>query len=155
MDYFSHPISALVPHADPMLLIHGLVEQGETWLIAAVDLSRTNLFATTAGIPSYVALEYMAQTISAYAGSQNSAKHLPPHIGFLLGTRHFVSSSVYLPSEGTALIRVDVIFAEASTVSLFDCRMYLALAPGTELARATIKAFQPDDAHAILETLNL
>ena len=82
MDYFAQPIQHLLPHAEPMILIHGLVELGETWLIAAVDLSRPTLFTGPSGTPAYVALEYMAQAIAAYAGSQNAARNLPPQIGF-------------------------------------------------------------------------
>ncbi|HEY6527498.1 MAG TPA: hypothetical protein VIZ65_02305 [Cellvibrionaceae bacterium] len=153
MDYFAHPISHLLPHADPMVLIHGFVDQGESWLIAAVDLSRANVFSTPEGIPSYVALEYMAQTISAYAGSQNAARDLPPQIGFLLGTRQFESNLVYLPSEGVALLRVDAIFAEEAAVCLFECSMYSPDTPNTQLAWATIKVFQPDNVHLVLESL--
>jgi predicted hotdog family 3-hydroxylacyl-ACP dehydratase len=154
MNYFANPISHLLPHADPMVLIHGYVDQGESWLIAAVDLSRANVFSTPEGTPSYVALEYMAQTIAAYAGSQNLARDLPPQIGFLLGTRQFESSSVYLPSEGVALLRVDAIFAEEATVCLFECSMYVPGEPATQLARATIKVFQPDDVHSVLESFS-
>lgn len=136
------------------MLIHGLVELGETWLVAAVDLSRPNLFTGTAGTPAYVALEYMAQAVAAYAGSQNAARNLPPQIGFLLGTREFASAQVLLPSQGIALIRVDVVFAEESSVSLFECSLYLAEPPATQLAWATLKVFQPSDVHAVIESLN-
>ena len=69
---------AFIAHAEPMILIHGLVELGETWLIAASSLSRPTLFTGPSGTPAYVALEYMAQAIAAYAGSQNAARNLPP-----------------------------------------------------------------------------
>lgn len=154
MDYFAQPIQHLLPHAEPMILIHGLVELGETWLIAAVDLSRPTLFTGPSGTPAYVALEYMAQAIAAYAGSQNAARNLPPQIGFLLGTRAFTSAAVVLPSQGTALVRVDVVFAEEASVSLFDCSLFLANAPEVLLAQASIKVFQPEDAHRVIESLN-
>lgn len=154
MDFSSRPISHLLPHAEPMVLVHALVELGETWLVAAVDLSRPNLFTGAAGTPAYVALEYMAQAVAAYAGSQNLARNLPPQIGFLLGTREFTSAQVLLPSHGTALIRVDVVFAEEASVSLFECSMYLAEPPALRLASATLKVFQPSDLSAVIESLN-
>lgn len=154
MDFLSQPIDHLLPHRDEMVLIHGFVARGDSWLIAAVDLARPNPYSTEHGIPSYVALEYMAQTISAYAGSQNAAKQLPPQIGFLLGTRQLDCQTTYLPTTGIALVRVDVVFAEEATVSLFECCLYLPDSPNSPLARATIKVFQPDDARAIIESLN-
>lgn len=154
MDFLSQPIKHLLPHRDEMVLIHGFVERGDSWLIAAVDLARPNLYSTEHGIPSYVALEYMAQTISAYAGSQNATKQLPPQIGFLLGTRQLDCLATYLPTAGIALVRVDAVFAEEAAVSLFECSLYLPDSPSPALARATIKVFQPDDARAIIETLN-
>lgn len=154
MDYLARPIHHLLPHAEPMILIHALVEQGDNWLIAAVDLSRPNLFSGPAGTPAYVALEYMAQAIAAYAGSQNAARQLPPSIGFLLGTRQFETAAPLLPRQGVALIRAEVVFAEEASVSLFECSMYLAESPGIKLAWASIKAFQPGDVHAVIESLN-
>jgi predicted hotdog family 3-hydroxylacyl-ACP dehydratase len=83
------PVEHLLPHADPMILLHGVVGCDEQSLTACVDLAQPHIFSHPQGAPAYVALEFMAQAISAYSGVQRRALNLPPQIGFLLGTRHF------------------------------------------------------------------
>lgn len=145
------PVAALLPHAAPMVLLERVVTYGEDWLIAAVDLGRSNILADGIGVPAYATLEYMAQAISAYAGIKRVLAGQQAQIGFLLGTSSFESLYNYLPDQGEAFVRIDVVFAEESLVSLFDCHVYIAGEEGVELARASLKVFQPDDANALLK----
>ena len=62
------PIENYVPHRGAMLLIDRLVSADAEGAVAEVIVPRDGLFLQDAGMPSWVGLEYMAQTVAAWAG---------------------------------------------------------------------------------------
>ncbi len=81
------PVAELLPHAPPMILIDEVVEAAEGRIAARVTLRPASPFVEDGRVPAIVAIEYMAQTIGAYAGLRARAAGGAPKIGFLLGTR--------------------------------------------------------------------
>jgi predicted hotdog family 3-hydroxylacyl-ACP dehydratase len=81
------PVAELLPHAPPMILIDEVVEAAEGLIAARVTLRPTSLFVEGDRVPAIVAIEYMAQTVGAYAGLRARAAGNAPKIGFLLGSR--------------------------------------------------------------------
>jgi predicted hotdog family 3-hydroxylacyl-ACP dehydratase len=70
-----------------MILIDEVLEASEDAVLARVKLRPTSPFVEEGKVPAIVAIEYMAQTVGAYAGLRARAAGGPPRIGFLLGTR--------------------------------------------------------------------
>lgn len=81
------PIADLLPHSGAMVLLDEVVEHAEGRIVTRVRLHAASLFAEGGRIPALVAIEYMAQTIGAYAGLRAVAAGQPVRIGYLLGTR--------------------------------------------------------------------
>jgi predicted hotdog family 3-hydroxylacyl-ACP dehydratase len=83
------PAGELLVHEPPMMLVDRFV----AWLDdgngvrCEVDICSDALFAETEGVPAWVGIEYMAQTIGIYSGAHQYAQGLPPRIGFLLGSQ--------------------------------------------------------------------
>jgi predicted hotdog family 3-hydroxylacyl-ACP dehydratase len=82
------PVTELVPHKPPMLLLDRVLSYSDDLMRCEVQIRPESPFVAGAeGVPAIVGLEYMAQTVAAFAGLSARAKGEPPRIGFLLGSR--------------------------------------------------------------------
>src|SRR3546814_3669781 len=84
----------------------------------------------------------MAQAIGAYAGIVRRQSGQPIEIGLLLGTRRYHCALAYFAPGTQLTVRAEQLVHDAGGVAAFACSIHVA---GRELARAEIKAFQPDD----------
>ena len=81
------PIETLLPHDRPMILIDRVINFREDYIHASVRIHENSPFLEQGEVPSYVSLEYMAQTVGAWNGLLARQNNTAPKIGFLLGTR--------------------------------------------------------------------
>mgnify|MGYP005656661465 FL=1 len=97
-------ISKLLPHDAPMILIKELVAVGKDRVHCRVLIDESCLFfdheART--VPGYVGIEFMAQTVAAWAGYHAWERGEQPPIGFLLGGRGY-RSELSMFEEGMVL----------------------------------------------------
>lgn len=134
-------ITALVPHRDTMLLIDRLIEASDDHALGEVLIGEDSRFYRPGcGVPVYVGIEYMAQTVAAYDGVQRMKTGAPPAIGFLLGTRRFVSSKHYFQDQDHLTIRADKVFFDGGMAS-FDCTININ---GEPSITATLNVYRPD-----------
>lgn len=138
------PVSELVMHAKPMLLIDRVIGADETSMTAEVDITAKSMFHVSGkGIPSYVGIEYIAQTVAAYSGwrAKKADPDARPRVGYLLGARKVVLSRDWLPVGPTLSVHVRNIF-EDEEMGVFDGEIRL----GEEvLVAARINVYQPKD----------
>jgi len=141
-------MTELLPHEGRMLLLDELVDAGAEHVTCAVTIGPDTMFCDGVnGVPSWVGLEYMAQTASAYSGLGEARAGQRPTIGLLLGTRRFRAEVPFF-AIGTQL-RVDahLILRDDSNLVAFDC----TIASGDRiLARADVKAYRPKDVFAVV-----
>jgi predicted hotdog family 3-hydroxylacyl-ACP dehydratase len=131
----------LVRHSGTMLLIGRLTEASETHAVSEVAIDEGSTFYREGrGVPAYVGLEYMAQTIAAYDGVERRRTGKPPEIGFLLGTRRFEASRPWFEAGETLRIRVDMTFND-NGMAAFDGVITVA---NEERARASINVYRPE-----------
>ena len=142
-----YQVSDLVPHSGKMSLLSRIVGYGEGWLQAEVDVTRASMFADDRGVPAWIGMEYMAQTIAAYAGLQERKKGGVPKIGLLLGSRNYSSSTDYFAPGQTFLVKVALEMVAANGLNVFNCELE---GKGTQ-ATAVVNVFQPEDAEKFLE----
>lgn len=134
-------IEELVLHSGTMLLIDRLVESSGDHAVSEVSISEGSAFYREGrGVPAYVGLEYMAQTIAAYDGALRHASGAPPEIGFLLGTRRYTATKGCFVSGETLLVRVDVTFNE-NGMAAFDGVIRIG---GEERVTASINVYRPE-----------
>lgn len=136
-----------LPHKPPMLLIHRITAyniENET-IEAQVDISPKSLFYDTQqnGVPAYIALEYMAQTVGCFAGIHDLTQIPPqkPKVGFVLGTRKWHTMVKFL-SSGTYTIKAKTLFFDEEIAS-FDITLYDD--QGKSLCQAVLNAYRPQD----------
>lgn len=143
----AYQVKDLVPHSGKMSLLSRITGYGEGWLQSEVDITADSLFADDRGVPAWIGLEYMAQTIAAYAGLQERKKGAAPKIGLLLGSRKYSSSTDYFAQGQTFRVRVELEMVADNGLNVFNCK----LEGNKILAEAVVNVFQPDDAEKFLQ----
>ncbi len=143
-------LEKILPHNYPMILIDNVEEVNieEDYVIAGVTIREDNLFYDKEldGVPYLVGIEFMAQTIACY--SHFKTKSEKPKIGFLLGTRSYKCSVKKFEKGKKYLIRAQKIYCDNELVS-FECLIYN---DNEECAKATVNAYQPQNAEAFLNS---
>jgi len=108
---------------------------------ASLTIRDDSPFVKEQRVPSYVAIEYMAQGIAAYSGLQALDKNEPVKIGFLLGTRKLKLWTQELFVGDNLVVNVSVLYNDGE-MAAFECR---TLRGDQVVAEASINVFQPDD----------
>ncbi len=140
------PVATLVPHAAPMLLIDRILNANDDSMTAEVTIQPDSMFCdANDGVPGYVGIEYIAQTVSAYSGwraqkASASASDAKPKIGYLLGTRKMtLAVDAFKPGDRLE-ITVKNVF-EDGEMGVFDgtvrCHQQV-------IVSARVNVYQPD-----------
>lgn len=141
------PIAELTPHAGTMLLLSRALEARPLGFTAEADVHAELFFAEDNAVGGWVGIEYMAQTIAAWAGWQSVSRGEPVKIGFLVGTRKYHSNrSRFYPGE-TLRINVEQTFQADNGLGSFDCTIDIA---GERVAEASLTVFEPPNVDVYL-----
>ncbi len=82
------PVDDLLPHAGQMVYLGEVLEHRKDGTACSIEVDAQPHFRDASGeIPSWVGLEYLAQTVAAHGGLLERAQGRPPRVGFLLGAR--------------------------------------------------------------------
>ncbi|MDO6618465.1 thioester dehydrase [Shewanella sp. 5_MG-2023] len=146
----SQDVSHFVPHRAPMILIDRLLSHQVDTLITEVSISDTSAYFNMAlnGVPNYVGIEYMAQSIAALAGVEAHLKNDKIRVGFLLGTRKLVMHQGHYERGKCYQIKVTRLYQEETGLAVFDCQI---LAADAVIATANVNVFQPQDTTAYIQ----
>jgi 3-oxoacyl-[acyl-carrier-protein] synthase-1 len=141
------PISELIPHSEPMILIDELVEATSDFARAKVTIRADSMFLNAgSGVPAWVGIEYMAQTVSALAGVTAKRRGQPVKIGFLLGTRRYDTTLDAFPLGMTLEIHVRQELEEFNGLSVFNC----SISTGEPVAWCKLNVYQPQDPEQLM-----
>jgi predicted hotdog family 3-hydroxylacyl-ACP dehydratase len=139
MNFQDFSLADLLPHSGEMILLDRILAADEDSLTAQLTVRGDALFSQDANhVPAWVGIEYMAQTIAAYAGLMAKQQGDAIKLGFLLGTRRY-HSNVSAFTVGTVLtVRVEKIIQDEA-LSMFSCHLY-----GEEInVQANLSTYQP------------
>jgi predicted hotdog family 3-hydroxylacyl-ACP dehydratase len=131
------PIAHIVPHAGRMSLLTRAIEGDAESFVAEVAVTTGGLFEP---LGAWVGIEYMAQTVAAWAGWRARLRGAEPRIGFLLGSRRYVSSQASFASGQTLRIEIRRVFLADNGLGQFDCR--IERGPET-IATAALTVYEP------------
>ncbi len=147
----TYKISQLVPHEKPMLLIDRMLDYDDEWFKSEVEITKGSEFLNeNNAVPSWVGIEYMAQTIAAYAGRISRENDEPVKIGFLVGSRKYSSTISEFPIGMKLQITAERVIQGDNGLSVFQCSIENADG-GEQIATASLNVFQPNDANEFLE----
>ena len=139
-----YPIAQVLPHKQPMILLDEFIEAGAEHAVCKVNISADSAFfdSSSRTVPAYVGIEYMAQTVAAYAGAHKLAAGDSVRLGFLLGCRKY-QPVVQAFAEGAELsVSASKVVMDESGLSVFDCKI---LQHGEVLVSAKLNVFEPED----------
>ncbi len=141
-------VEELLPHSGPMVLLDEALSAEEGRVTAAVRIAEDSLFydPELGGVPAWVGIEYMAQTIAIYAGVHAKRAGEPVRVGLLLGSRRYQTETGCFPLGSRLLIHAREEWRDES-MAVFDCRIETDAC----LAKAMLNVYQPEDIQAILE----
>ncbi len=139
--YYSLP--ELLPHAAPMLLLDAVLDFSEQHAVAQLLIQPQTLFyRNPQGVPAYIGIEYMAQTIALWSGIRRRQHGQLPGIGFLLGTRKYETHTAFFASGSMLTVRAEQRYL-LDGMSVFACEIS---ANDALLASANINAYEPQQA---------
>lgn len=139
-------LSDLLPHRPPMVLLNDFMHADAENVSCRVDIGTNSPFfdATLQGVPAYVGIEYMAQTIAAYSGAQSQRLGQQPKVGFLLGTRKYHAQVGYFKLDQQLEVQATKVIEDSSGLSVFNCEI-IDTESSQIIVRAKLNVFQPDD----------
>jgi len=140
MDIGDIPVSELLPHDPPMVLLDRALRYNESSLTAEVDIRPDSVLCGSDGVPGWVGIEYMAQAVAAHAGFKARLIGEQPAVGYLLGTRSYQCSVGNFPIGATLSVHIESLFTEMG-LGAFACK----IAMNGAVATATINVYQPPD----------
>jgi predicted hotdog family 3-hydroxylacyl-ACP dehydratase len=148
-DFLAQDIANFVPHRAPMILIDRVLEHQENSLDTATKITSASAYFddTIQGVPNYVGIEYMAQSIAALAGVEALLRNDRVRVGFLLGTRKLVMHLDNFTLGKTYRTRVSRLYQEDTGLAVFDCQIF---DEQTLVAQANVNVFQPQDTLAYI-----
>jgi predicted hotdog family 3-hydroxylacyl-ACP dehydratase len=141
-------IRSLIPQSGAMVLLDRVIAVDEESLCAEVRIRPDSLFGSVNGVGAWVGLEYMAQSIAAFAGYTASLRGEAVKPGFFLGARRY-ECTLPMFSPGS-LLRVHVrrLLQSDNGLGSFQCRIEHE---EQEVATATLTVFQPADAAGFIK----
>lgn len=139
---FEGPIAELVPHRGPMLLVDRLLEDDLELVRVEATVKPGQRFLTDEGLPAWVGIELMAQTIAAWAGARAKEAGLPVRLGFLLGSRRYEAAEAVFPVGTRLEIEARQELVAENGLAVFACRIFRE---GAVVATAHLNVFQPSN----------
>lgn len=139
-----YPLEQLLPHDHPMILLSRFCHADHESVLCAVDINEQSPFyqPQLGGVPAYVGLEYMAQTVACYAGAQALSQAGSIKIGFLLGSRKYQPTVTVFNAGSILEISAHKLVMEDSGLSVFSCEI---ISDGVVLVQANLNVFQPEN----------
>ncbi len=149
---FYPPMEDLVPHRGEMLLIDCVRDDTAEYLRAEARVRRDAWYADADGnMPGWIGIELMAQAIAAFVGLEKWRNGKPITMGFLLGTRKYVTTVPVFPADALVEVTVNLMYRETDGLGAFGCAIILA---GAQVAEATVKVFEPEDPEKFMRELS-
>lgn len=146
------PAIDYIPHDAGMALIENISDIAEGYIECSVKTASSYLFRDENDkIPSWTGIEYMAQTIAAYAGWMDRKDGKPVSVGFLLGSRNLTLQTDFFEDE-TIYIQANLIFRNEELGS-FKC-LILSEDKKSILAEAVVNVFQPENIDQFIKETN-
>lgn len=151
MSAIGYTLEELLPHAGPMILLDEVVSVSADAVHARTRPRDDGRLAPAGegGLPAWMGMEYLAQSIAAWSGFHELEQGRPVRPGFLVGARSFHSSAARLPCGVELDVTAERLFEDRDGISVFDGRVS---GEGVE-QHTRIKVFLPPDLDAYLRDL--
>ncbi len=133
----------LVPHRGDMLLLDEIVSMSDSGAHARAHMHSNHPFRVEGrGVPAWVGMELMAQTIAAFSGRHARQAGEPVRLGYLLGARAYDCERDSFPEGAVLDIHVREDLRQDNGFGAFSGTVEL---DGEILASGRLNVFQSED----------
>lgn len=133
-----------------MVLIEKALEIDEESFVTGLEIRESSPFCDGRAVPAWVGIEYMAQSIAAYAGAEALARGEKVHVGFLLGTREYRPRLEEF-SVGSALrVHVKKVIHDPGGLSVLECQIRIE-GEAEPVVSSNLTVFEVRDLDAFLK----
>ena len=146
-----YSFESLVPHTGAMVLLDKVDFGDDQQLQARVTVRADTPLVEVGGLPGWVGMELMAQTIGAFGGLRARRAGQPVKIGFLVGSRKYSCNSPYFPLGATLAVKVQELVRGDNGLCVFECSLSGTGEYSQIQASANINVFQPDNPEEFLQ----
>lgn len=136
-------LDACLPHRGAMRLLNRIIEADDAHAVAEVDVPLDGLFVQDARVPAWIGIEYMAQTVAAWAGCRAADRGQAPRVGYLLGSRRYSATCESFAGGSTLRIEARCELIGDNGLGQFACSIQGT--DGAVLATAMVSVFEPPD----------
>ena len=141
---------SVMPHRGRMLLISRVISYNleEKCIEAEYHITEDCLFYDSAmtGVPSWVGFEFIAQSVSAYAGIRNRERGIPPKTGFVLTVSGLKMELPFFKAGNIITIKSKEI-ENIHPISVFEGEIFL---DGKKVLEGKLKLMDVDDEKAFM-----
>lgn len=135
----NYAINDLLHHRAPMILIDCIDAYDSETVLSSVEIKSDTPFLADNVVPSYVSVEFMAQSVAAFSGIKAKNSGGSPKIGYLASARKVDLNVPYFSIGDKLEIAVRMIWNEPP-MAVFDCRIERDKAV---IASARLNVYQP------------
>lgn len=137
----------VVPHQTPMSLLDTVESYSDKTLVSSVTIKEDSLFFEELGVPTWVGLEYMGQSIAAFGGVEARNEGRPVKIGFLVSSRRYESPQSHFKLGSKLIVFVEKVINNPYGLSVFNC----SITWSDFIIQANLNVFLPDKVEEFLE----
>ena len=119
-------------------------EEPQAWIALA---ARRRVAFLAAGLPAWIGVEIMAQSVAAFAGCHARQAGQPVELGFLLGTRSYQCNVEAFPAGADLRVRAHRSLQDDNGMGVFECHLE---GPGIH-AEARLNVFRPPEVASYLQ----
>ena len=133
-------VDSLVPHRGAMSWLDDIVSVDSDTAIAVAHISAERLFTRNGRMSSWLGIEFMAQTVAAWAGHRARSTGRAVSIGFLVGTRRYEVYRQHFSLGEDLLIEVHREAVGDNGLGVFACQITV----GDQVAaKANLTVYEP------------
>ncbi|MCO6526249.1 MAG: thioester dehydrase [Snodgrassella sp.] len=143
-----YDVAALLPHSGRMVLLDEISAYDEHSLTAYANVKPQQILVTDDCLPSWAAMEMMAQGVAAWAGALACDAGEPVRLGFLLGTRKLQLYFSTLPVPAVLQVKIQASLQDTNGFGVFDSQLWLCdqtRTPNRLLAEAALNVYSPTE----------
>ncbi|WP_157958160.1 hypothetical protein [Salinicola sp. CR57] len=137
-------VEPLIPHARRMCLLTRLIAASDDGATAETWTRHDDLFAETDGIPAWVGVEWLAQTVAAWAGFRASGSTATPAPGLLLGAKRYRARVPVFAFDQRIQVTITVDFVADNGVTQVSGELRRAGSDEPPLAHGSLTLYRPD-----------
>jgi predicted hotdog family 3-hydroxylacyl-ACP dehydratase len=138
------PIESLLPHRGAMLWLERLTAAEPEAVSAALTVRPGAWYVEVpGGMPAWLGIELMAQTIAAHVGMRGFLAGKPPKPGVLLGCRAYQARVPSFAAGAELSVSARVAYRDEGGFGAYDCS--ICCSADGELATGTLKVYEPED----------